>query len=52
MGRPSIRVKITITSKDDDRFTNPRTSNSIPDASSETGITDWGITAAYHLKRE
>ena len=25
MGRPSIRVKLMITSKDDDRFTNPRT---------------------------
>ena len=25
MGRPSIRVKLTITSKDDDRFSNPRT---------------------------
>ena len=52
MGRPSIRMKLTITSKDDDRFTNPRTFNSIPDASSATGLTDMGIRAAYHLKRE
>ena len=52
MGRRSIRVKLTITSKDDDRFANPRTFNSIPDASSETGLTDRGIKAAYHSKRE
>ena len=52
MGRPSIRVKLTITSKDDDRFKKPRMFNSIPDASSATGLTDRGITAAYHLKRE
>ena len=52
MGRPSIRVKLMITSKDDDQFTNPRTFNSIPDASSATGLTDRGIRAAYHSKRE
>ena len=52
MGRPSIRVKLTITSKDDDQFTSPRTFNSIPDASSATGLTDRGIRAAYHSKRE
>ena len=49
---PSIRVKLTITSKDDDRFLEPRTFNSIPDASSATGLTDRGIRAAYHSKRE
>ena len=52
MGRPSIRVKLTITSKDDDRFSVLGTFNSIPDASSVTGFTDGGIRAAYHLKRE
>ena len=52
MGRPSIRVKLTITSKDDDRFLEPRTFNSIPDASSATGLTDRGIRAAYHSKQE
>ena len=52
MGRPSIRVKRTITSKDDDRFKNSRTFDSIPDASSATGLTDRGIRAAYHSKRE
>ena len=41
-----------ITSKDDDPFKNPRTFNSIPDASSATGVTDRGIRAAYHSKRE
>ena len=49
---PSIRVKLTITSKDDDRFLEPRTFNSIPDASSATGLTDRGIRAAYHSKQE
>ena len=52
MGRPSIRVKLTITSKDDDRFLEPRTLNSIPDASSATGLTDRGIRAAYHSNQE
>ena len=52
MGRISIGVKLTITSKDDDRFKNPRTFNSIPDASSATGLTDRGIRAAYRLKQE
>ena len=52
MGKPSIRVKLTITSKDDDRFMSPRTFNSIPDASTATGLTDRGIGAAYHSKRE
>ena len=52
MGKPSIRVKLTITSKDDDRFSVLRTFNSIPEASSATGLTDRGIRAAYHSKRE
>ena len=52
MGRPSIRVKLTITSKDDDRFSNPRTFDSIPDVSLATGLTDRGIRAAYHSKRD
>ena len=52
MGRPSIRVKLTITLKDDDRFMNPRTFNSIPDASFATGLTDRGIREAYHSNRE
>ena len=38
-GRPSIRMKLMITSKDDDRFSVPRTFNSIIDASSATGLT-------------
>ena len=42
MGRPSIRVKLTISSKDGSRFTSPRTFNSIPDASFATGLTDRG----------
>ena len=52
MGRPSIRVKLMITSKDDSRFLKPRTFNSIPDASFATGVTDRGIRAAYHSKQE
>ena len=52
MGRPSIRVKLTITSKDDDQFPVLRTFNSIPDASSATGLTDRGIRIAYHSERE
>ena len=52
MRRPSIRVKLMITSKDDDRFSVLRTFNSIPDASSATGFTGRGIRAAYHLKQE
>ena len=52
MERPSIRVKLTITWKDDSRFLEPRTFNSIPDASFATGLTDRGIRAAYNLKRE
>ena len=51
MGRPSIRVKLTITSKDDDQFLEPRTFNSIRDASFATGLTDRRIRAAYHSKR-
>ena len=52
MGRPSIRVKHPITASDDNRFSNPRTFNSIPEASSATGLTDRGIRASYHSKRE
>ena len=52
MGRPSVRVRLTITSNDDDQFSVPRTFNSIPDASSATGLTGRGIRAAYHSKRE
>ena len=53
MERPPIRVKLTITSSDDDRiFSSPRTFNSIPEASSATEPTDRGIRAAYHSKRE
>ena len=47
-----IRVKFLITSNNNDRFITPRTFNSIPDASSATGLTDRGIRAAYHLRRE
>ena len=50
MGRPSIRVKLMITMKDDSQFLEPRTFNSIPDASFTTGLTDRGIRAAYHSK--
>ena len=52
MGRPSITVKLMITSKDDNRFLEPRTFNSIPDASFATGLTDRGIRAAYHSKQK
>ena len=52
MERPSIRVKLTITSKDDSRFLEPRTFETIPDVSFVTGLTDRGIRAAYHSKQE
>ena len=52
MGRPSIRVKLMITLKDDSRFLEPRTFNSTPYASFATGLTDRGIRAAYHSKQE
>ena len=32
MGRLPIRVKLTITLSDDDRFSNPRTFNSVPES--------------------
>ena len=41
-----------ITSRDDSRFLEPRTFNSIPDASFATGLTDRGIRAAYHSKQD
>ena len=50
--RPSIRVKLTITSKDDDRFSSPRTFENKMDASRATGLTDRGIRMAYNSKRE
>ena len=52
MGRPSIRVKLMITSRNDSRFLKPRTFNSIPDASFATGLTDRGIRMAYNSCRE
>ena len=52
MGRPSIRVKLTITLKDDNQFLEPRTFNCTPDASFATGLTDRRIRAVYHSKRE
>ena len=51
-GRPSIRVKLTITSNDDDRFSIPRTFESIPDASLATELTDRGIRMAFNSSRE
>ena len=50
MGRPPIKVNRTIMSSDNDRFSSSRTFNSIPEASSATGLTDRGIRAAYHSK--
>ena len=50
--RRGIRVKLTITSSDDDRFSNPRMFKSISDALLATGLTDRGIRAAYHSKRD
>ena len=50
-GRP-IRVKLAITSKDDDRFINPRTFDNMQDASRATGLTDRGIRMAYNSGRE
>ena len=50
-GRPPIHVKLSITSKDDDRFSNLRTFQSIPDASLATGLTDTGIRMAYNSSR-
>ena len=41
-----------ITSNDDDRFSNPRTFWSIPNASLATGLTDRGIRMAYNSHRE
>ena len=51
-GRPSFRVKLTITSNDDDRFSIPETFESIMDASLAAGLTDRGIRMAYNSKRE
>ena len=51
-GRPSIQVKLTITSNDDDRFLNPRMFKSLPDTSLAAGLTDRGIRIAYNSKRE
>ena len=47
-----IRVKLMITLSDDDRFTTSKTFNSIPDASSTTGLSGRGIRSAYHSCRE
>ena len=41
-GRPSIRVKLTITFNDDDRFTHLRTFDNMQDASRATGLMDRG----------
>ena len=51
-GRPSIQVKLTITSSDDDRSTHPRTFDNMQDASLATGLTDRGIRMAYNSGRE
>ena len=51
-GRPSIQVKLTITSNDDDRFTHPRTFDNMQDASRATRRTDRGIRMVYNLGRE
>ena len=52
-GRPSIRVKLTITSNDDDRLSILRTfEKNMMDASIATGLTDRGIRMAYNLGRE
>ena len=51
-GRPSIRVKRTISSNDDDRFSSLRTFKSVPDASFATGLTDRRIRMAYYSKQD
>ena len=52
MGRPAIRVKLMITSKDDKRFSDPKTFENMLDASLATGLTDRGIRLAYNSGRE
>ena len=51
-GRPSIRVKLTITSKDDNQFSSHGTFENMMDASMATGLTDRGIRMAYNSSRE
>ena len=51
-GRPAIRVKLTITSNDDDRFSSSRTFESILDALMATGLTGRGIRMTYNSGRE
>ena len=50
--RPSIRVKLRITSNDDDRFSTPITFDNMQDASRATGLKDRGLRMAYSLGRE
>ena len=48
---PPIRVKLTITSSDDDPFVTPQTFTTIPEASSATGLMGRGLRSAYHSSR-
>ena len=51
-GRPSIQVKLTITSNDGDQFSTLTTFENMMDASQVTGLMDRGIRMAYNSKRE
>ena len=52
MGRPPIKIRLVITSKDDNQFTKPRMFYSIPEATAMMGFTDRGIRFTYHSKRD
>ena len=50
-GRPSLRINLTITSEDDERFSTPKTFESVLDVYRETGFSSVGIISAYNSKR-
>ena len=48
MGRNPIKIELTVTSSDDDRFAKPKTFYSIPKAAVATGFSERGIRSSYH----
>ena len=50
-GRPCLRINLTITSKDDERFSTPKTYSTVSEVCKETGFPNSGIISNYNAKR-
>ena len=50
-GRPLLKINLTITLEDDERFSDPKTYSTVSEAFKETGFSNSGIISAFNAKR-